>query len=120
VVHGAPLACAVHHARPAPPPGECCTRTRTAPVRHRADVLVHRSGARTPVMWSATPLAGGGVLLELREPTGPRTQEHLPRRESDAGRIAESEAHRAKLAQFTDFVCHEIRNPLHGMPRSPG
>lgn len=30
-------------------------------------------------------------------------------------RIKEEQVHKARMTEFIDFVCHEVRNPLHGI-----
>jgi signal transduction histidine kinase len=102
------------------------------PIRNRADNFVHRSGRLFPVVLSVAPLSKRGrnigSVIEFRDVTHERATEQeklrlLVEAEGERTKMAESEAHRVKLAHFVDFVCHEIRNPLHGKcppPQTPG
>jgi len=77
-------------------------------------------------VYSVSPIgdyASGGSVIEFRDVTDTRRLENermnaMLKNEEQAIRIKESENHKADMASFVSFVCHELRNPLQGVTSS--
>jgi EAL domain-containing protein (putative c-di-GMP-specific phosphodiesterase class I) len=90
----------IHHQRPdgAPLPAtECpldCVRTQRRPVRSLEDAFVRRDGRILPIVCSASPEAGGGVVIVFRDATEEIERRRRAARELDdmtwVGRIREA------------------------------
>lgn len=128
-----PLHYAVHYKKPdgSPYPLEECpidnSQAELKPMQNQTEVFCDRYGRLFPVVWSVAPLAKGGrtigAVIEFRDVTAERETEAEKLRlviEKEAGRAktAETEANRAKMELFVDYVCHEIRYvAINSQPR---
>ncbi|KAI9137086.1 hypothetical protein BKA69DRAFT_1128532 [Paraphysoderma sedebokerense] len=125
-----PLHYAVHYKRPDGshyPMEECPVDNSQAalvPMQNQEEVFVDKYGRLFPVVWSIAPLEKDGktvgAVLEFRDVTEEKAAEaeRLKTKleaEQQLVRAQEADAHRRVLTEFVDYVCHEIRNPLHGI-----
>ncbi|BFZ65019.1 hypothetical protein YB2330_006182 [Saitoella coloradoensis] len=93
-------------------------------------LFVRHDGSFFPSVWSNSPLEGRdgrsiGAVLEFRDVTEEREMEKerlqaMVDAEQGLIRAREAEWHKMKLGEFIDYVCHEIRNPLHGIAANTG
>jgi PAS domain S-box-containing protein len=125
-----PLHYSVHYLYPngAPYPMELCpldnSQATLVAMQNQEEVFVDKFGRLFPVIWSIAPLDKNGktigAVIEFRDVTEEKNSERErlhSKLQAEQGRIKaeEAEAHKQNLAKFVDYVCHEIRNPLHGI-----
>lgn len=125
-----PLHYAIHYKRPDGthyPMEECPVDNSQAalvPLQNQEETFVDKDGRLFPVVWSIAPLEKDsktvGAVLEFRDVTLEKAAqlEQLKAKleaEQQLVRAQEADAHRRLLTEFVDYVCHEIRNPLHGI-----
>jgi len=100
------------------------TRTVIITVgRFRAPRLRPTLLIEADIVYSVSPIdfnGRNGSIVEFRDVTEEKTIERerlnaLLMNEQQSTRIQESEVHKANMASFVSFVCHELRNPLQGV-----
>jgi PAS domain S-box-containing protein len=119
-----PLHYAVHYKKPdgSPYPLEECpidnSHAELRPLQNQQEIFCDRWGRLFPVVWSVAPLAKGGrtigAVIEFRDVTHERKTEAeklrlLVEKEGERAKMEEAEAHRGRMAEFVDYICHEIR-----------
>jgi PAS domain S-box-containing protein len=124
-----PLHYSIHNRKPdgSHYPMEECPLDNSAaelvPLKDQHEIFNHRSGRLFPVVFSVAPLSSRGrtvgAVIEFRDVTHERKTEEdklklLVQAEAERTKMAASQLSQQKLAQFVDYICHEIRNPLHG------
>jgi PAS domain S-box-containing protein len=125
-----PLHYAIHYMRPDGsfyPMHECPLDNSSAklvPMQNQEEVFVDKFGRLFPVMWSVAPLERDGrtvgAVIEFRDVTEEkeRERERMEAKvsaEQEEVRRQEAEMHRVRMSEFVDLICHEMRNPLHGI-----
>jgi len=131
-LYGYTFHAAVHSCRPNgdPYPIHECPVFRTQQegkaVQNETEVFVHKNGQFYDIVYSVSPIgdyASGGSVIEFRDVTDTKRIENerlnaILKNEEQSIRIKESENHKADMASFVSFVCHELRNPLQGVTSS--
>lgn len=92
-------------------------------LENQTETLVDVEGRFFPVRYSCAPLHGGkehGAVIKFRDTTEEARQqedraETLRQNNEKSAQIQQEGYLRRSMAVFTDFLCHEVRNPLHGI-----
>ncbi|KAG9545740.1 hypothetical protein KCU79_g16318, partial [Aureobasidium melanogenum] len=90
---------------------------------NESEVFVHKNGSFYDIVYSVSPIgdyASGGAVIEFRDVTAQKKLERerlaaIVQNEQQSVLIKASEDHKANMASFVSFVCHELRNPLQGI-----
>ncbi|KAG9848466.1 hypothetical protein KCU98_g8989, partial [Aureobasidium melanogenum] len=90
---------------------------------NESEVFVHKNGSFYDIVYSVSPIgdyASGGAVIEFRDVTAQKKLERerlaaIVQNEQQSVLIRASEDHKANMASFVSFVCHELRNPLQGI-----
>lgn len=120
---------AVHSCRPdgSPYPVAECPIFRHqqtgSEAMNESEVFVHKNGSFYDIVYSVSPIgdyASGGAVIEFRDVTAQKKLERerlaaIVQNEQQSVLIKASEDHKANMASFVSFVCHELRNPLQGI-----
>lgn len=129
-----PLHYAVHYKKPdgSPYPLEECpvdnSQAELVAAQNQTEVFCDRWGRLFPVVWSIAPLDKGGrtvgAVIEFRDVTYQQNTENeklrlLVEKEAERTKMEQAESHRAKMAEFVDYVCHEIRCAAFLLPFLP-
>ncbi|THY63725.1 hypothetical protein D6C98_01031 [Aureobasidium pullulans] len=123
---------AVHSCRPdgSPYPVSECPIFRHqqngTEAKNESEVFVHKQGHHYDIEYSVSPIgdyASGGAVIEFRDVTSQKKLERerlaaIVQNEQQSVLIKASEDHKANMASFVSFVCHELRNPLQGITSS--
>ena len=131
-LYGYTFHAAVHSCRPNgdPYPKHECPVFRAQQegkaAQNETEVFVHKNGQFYDIVYSVSPIgdyASGGSVIEFRDVTDTKRLENerltaILKNEEQSIRIKESENHKADMASFVSFVCHELRNPLQGVTSS--
>jgi PAS domain S-box-containing protein len=119
-----PLHYAVHYKKPdgSPYPLEECpvdnSQAELRAAQNQHEIFCDRWGRLFPVVWSVAPLAKGGrtigAVIEFRDVTHEQQIEReklrlLVEAEAERAKMNEAETNRLKMAEFVDYICHEIR-----------
>lgn len=95
-------------------------------AKNQSEVFVHKLGHHYDIEYSVSPIgdyASGGAVIEFRDVTFQKKLEKerlaaIVQNEQQSVLIKASEDHKANMASFVSFVCHELRNPLQGITSS--